>query len=395
MFEFDETIEQSAVIKVIGVGGGGGNAVNTMVSHDINKVGFIVANTDAQALRTSKATSKIQLGKQLTKGLGAGTKPEVGREAALEDKSQLSDALKGADLVFIAAGMGGGTGTGAAPVIAEVVRETGALTVGVVTKPFTYEGKAKAEVAERGINELKKHVDSLIIIPNDRLISQAGKHMSLFDAFKPSDDVLRQAVQGISELITTEGFMNLDFADVKTVMSVRGMAMMGIGIGTGEDKASAAVNMAISSPLLEDNDISGSKGVLVNITGSASMTMDDYNTVNRIIAERVHESAVIKIGVVRDDSLEDTIKVTVIATGFGDRFDAGKRPEIRPMGVVAHGERPATIAGKNKLDIPTFQRDRAQAEQPVRMRQPVSFSAYAEDDEDQYDIPTFLRKSVD
>ncbi|OHB33649.1 MAG: cell division protein FtsZ, partial [Desulfuromonadaceae bacterium GWB2_53_15] len=320
MFEFDETIEQSAVIKVIGVGGGGGNAVNTMVAHDIHKVDFIVANTDAQALRASKATSKIQLGRQLTKGLGAGTKPEIGRDAALEDRTQLTDALKGADLVFIAAGMGGGTGTGAAPVIAEVVRETGALTVGVVTKPFTYEGKAKSEVAELGINELKKHVDSLIIIPNDRLISQAGKNMSLFDAFKPSDDVLRQAVQGISELITTEGFMNLDFADVKTVMSVRGMAMMGIGIGTGEDKASTAVSMAISSPLLEDNDISGSKGVLVNITGSSSMTMDDYNTVNRIIAERVHESAIIKIGVVRDDSLGDTIKVTVIATGFGDRF---------------------------------------------------------------------------
>ena len=389
MFEFDETIEQSAVIKVIGVGGGGGNAVNTMVAHDIHKVDFIVANTDAQALRTSKATTKIQLGRQLTKGLGAGTKPEVGRDAALEDRTPLTDSLKGADLVFIAAGMGGGTGTGAAPVIAEVVRETGALTVGVVTKPFTYEGKAKAEVAEQGINELKKHVDSLIIIPNDRLISQAGKNMSLFDAFKPSDDVLRQAVQGISELITTEGFMNLDFADVKTVMSVRGMAMMGIGIGTGEDKASTAVSMAISSPLLEDNDISGSKGVLVNITGSSSLTMDDYNTVNRIIAERVHESAIIKIGVVRDDSLGDTIKVTVIATGFGDRFDTERSRDFR-KNVSPLADR--TAPNKKWLDIPTHIRDRQQNENATRVRPVVS---YIEDDEDQYDIPTFLRKSVD
>jgi len=389
MFEFDETIEQSAIIKVIGVGGGGGNAVNTMVAHDIHKVDFIVANTDAQALRASKATSKIQLGRQLTKGLGAGTKPEIGRDAALEDRTQLTDSLKGADLVFIAAGMGGGTGTGAAPVIAEVVRETGALTVGVVTKPFTYEGKAKSEVAEQGINELKKHVDSLIIIPNDRLISQAGKNMSLFDAFKPSDDVLRQAVQGISELITTEGFMNLDFADVKTVMSVRGMAMMGIGIGTGEDKASTAVSMAISSPLLEDNDISGSKGVLVNITGSSSMTMDDYNTVNRIIAERVHESAIIKIGVVRDDSLGDTIKVTVIATGFGDRFDTERSRDFR-KNVSPLADR--TAPNKKWLDIPTHIRDRQQNENATRVRPVVS---YIEDDEDQYDIPTFLRKSVD
>ncbi|OGT97707.1 MAG: cell division protein FtsZ [Geobacteraceae bacterium GWC2_48_7] len=392
MFEFDETIEQEAVIKVIGVGGGGGNAVNTMIDHDIHKVDFIVANTDAQALRASKAPIKIQLGKQLTKGLGAGTRPEIGKEAAMEDRTRLMETIKGADLVFVAAGMGGGTGTGAAPVIAEVVRETGALTVGVVTKPFTYEGRAKAEVAEQGINELKKHVDSLIIIPNDRLISQAGKNSSLFDAFKPSDDVLRQAVQGISELITNHGFMNLDFADVKTVMSVRGMAMMGIGIGTGEDKATVAVNMAISSPLLEENDISGTKGVLVNITGSSSMTMDDYNTVNRIISERVHETAVIKIGVVRDDAMDDSIKVTVIATGFGDRFDS-ERVRGERRGIVPIIEKPA--AAKNILDRPTFIRDRQQSDNTSRVRPSAFNTAYMDDNEDQYDIPTFLRKSVD
>ena len=391
MFEFDEAIDQGAVIKVIGVGGGGGNAVNTMIASTIHKVDFIVANTDAQALRHSKAPVKIQLGRQLTKGLGAGTKAEVGREAALEDRDSLIDALKGADLVFIAARMGGGTGTGAAPVIAEAARENGILTVGVVTKPFTYEGKPKTEVAESGINELKKHVDSLIIIPNDRLISQAGKNMSLFDAFKPSDDVLRQAVQGISELITSTGFMNLDFADVKTVMSVRGMAMMGIGVGAGDNRAADAVNNAIASPLLEDNDISGAKGVLVNITGSTAMTMDDYNTVNRIVHEKVHEEANIKIGVVRDDEMGDTIKVTVIATGFGDRFDV-ERGHKRTLGALPVLEKQPT-SSRNTLDKPTFIRDRQQTENVTRIR--PSASSFIEDDDDQYDIPTFLRKSVD
>jgi cell division protein FtsZ len=389
MFEFDEAIEQGAVIKVIGVGGGGGNAVNTMIASNIHKVDFIVANTDAQALRNSRAPVKIQLGRQLTKGLGAGTKAEVGRDAALEDREQLVESLKGSDLVFIAAGMGGGTGTGAAPVIAEAARETGILTVGVVTKPFTYEGKPKNEAAEAGINELKKHVDSLIIIPNDRLISQAGKNMSLFDAFKPSDDVLRQAVQGISELITSTGFMNLDFADVKTVMSVRGMAMMGIGVGAGDNRAADAVNNAIASPLLEDNDISGAKGVLVNISGSSAMTMDDYNTVNRIVHDKVHEDANIKIGVVKDDDMGDTIKVTVIATGFGDRFDVERTK--RGLGTMSVIDK-HTGGSRSTLDKPTFIRDRHQTENVTRIRPAVSF---IEDDEDEYDIPTFLRKSVD
>lgn len=392
MFEYDETMEQGAVIKVVGVGGGGGNAVNTMIASTLNKVDFIVANTDAQSLRISKAPIKIQLGRELTKGLGAGSSPEVGMNAAIEDRDNLQESVKGADLVFIAAGMGGGTGTGAAPVLAEVARESGALTVGVVTKPFTYEGKARMDQAERGISELKKHVDSLIIIPNDRLISMASKNMSLFDAFKPSDDVLRQAVQGISELITSTGLMNLDFADVKTVMSVRGMAMMGIGTGNGDNRAADAVNSAISSPLLEDNDISGAKGVLVNITGSDQMTMDDYNTVNRIVHEKVHPEANIKIGVVRDDDLGETIKVTVIATGFGDRFDTGTQRDLRKNSLPLV-EKPAP--SKNILDIPTYKRDQRHSENVNRIRSQVSFVDYAEDNEDQYDIPTFLRKSVD
>jgi len=389
MFEFDEAIEQSAVIKVIGVGGGGGNAVNTMITSNIHKVDFIVANTDAQALRTSKAPVKLQLGRELTKGLGAGSKPEIGTAAALENREQLVDAIKGSDLVFIAAGMGGGTGTGAAPVLAEAARETGVLTVGVVTKPFTYEGKARSALADQGIADLKKHVDSLIIIPNDRLISLARPNTSLFDAFKPSDDVLRQAVQGIAELITSTGLMNLDFADVKTVMSVRGMAMMGIGVGTGDNRAADAVNNAISSPLLEDNDISGAKGVLVNITGSSTMTMDDYNTVNRIVHDKVHEDANIKIGVVRDDEMGDTIKVTVIATGFGDRFDTEKRGEFRRNSLTIADRH---SVGRSPLDRPTFQRDRDKVDNVTRIRPTVSF---IEEDEDQYDIPTFLRKSVD
>lgn len=383
MFEFDESLDQSAKIKVIGVGGGGGNAVNTMIAHNIHGVDFIVANTDAQALRSSKSGVKIQLGAQLTKGLGAGANPTVGREAALEDRERLAESLKGADMIFIAAGMGGGTGTGAAPVIAEVARETGVLTVGVVTKPFSREGKQRITKAEEGINELKKHVDSLVVIPNDRLLGLAGKSMSIIDAFKPSDDVLRQAVQGISDLITTSGFINVDFADVKAIMSERGMAMMGIGIASGDNRAVEAATRAISSPLLEEIDISGAKGVLVNISGSAAMTMDDFDAVNRVIHEKVHDDANIIIGVVIDEELGDTIKVTAIATGFGDRFDLEKgRKELRSVAPPVRNE--------INREIPTFMRERQQRDTMARQR-----SFLMDEDEEQYDIPTFLRKSVD
>jgi len=389
MFEFDETIEQSAVIKVIGVGGGGGNAVNTMVASGMNKVDFIVANTDAQALRSSKAPVKVALGGQLTKGLGAGANPNVGRDAALEDKEKLAELLKGADMVFIAAGMGGGTGTGAAPVIAEVAREVGALTVGIVTKPFSREGKQRMAKADEGVRALKQHVDSLIIIPNDRLISIAPRSLGILDAFKPADDVLRQAVQGISDLITTSGFINVDFADVKAIMSERGMAMMGIGIADGDNRAVEAAIKAISSPLLEDIDVSGAKGVLVNITGSSSMTMDDFDAVNKTVHEKVHEDANIIIGVVIDEAMADTIKVTAIVTGFGDRFEAteGGRRGFAPLSIMPNKQPTAS-----NIDIPTFVRDRQKSDssRPVRHVGLVSF-----DDEDAYDIPTFLRKSVD
>ena len=383
MFEFDESIDQSAKIKVIGIGGGGGNAVNTMIVCNVQNVEFLAANTDVQALRTSNAPVKIQLGGQLTKGLGAGANPTRGREAALEDREKIAEVLKGADLIFIAAGMGGGTGTGAAPVIADVAREVGALTVGIVTKPFTREGKQRLAKAEEGIREMKKHVDSLVVIPNDRLLGLAGKSMSILDAFKPSDDVLRQAVQGISDLITTSGMINVDFADVKAIMSERGMAMMGIGVAAGENRAVEAATRAISSPLLEDIDISGAKGVLVNISGSANMTMDEFDDASRIIHEKVHEDANIIIGLVIDETLGDNIKITAIATGFGDRFDVDKvKHELKNVAPLVRNE--------INREIPTFMREKQQRE--IRGRQRGFF---AEEDEEQYDIPTFLRKSVD
>jgi cell division protein FtsZ len=385
MFEFDESIDQSAKIKVIGVGGGGGNAVNTMISCNVQGVDFIVANTDVQALRMSKAPTKIQIGSTLTKGLGAGANPDMGKQAALEDRERLVEALKGADMIFVAAGLGGGTGTGAAPIIADVAKELGALTVGVVTKPFSREGKLRFGKAEQGVAELKKHVDSLIVIPNDRLLGLAGKSMSILDAFKPSDDVLRQAVQGISDLINTSGLINADFADVRAVMSERGMAMMGIGIASGEHRAAEAATKAISSPLLEDIDISGAKAVLVNISGSSEMTMDEFDAASRIIHEKVHEDANIIIGVVIDEALGDLLKITAIVTGFGDHFDIQKnKKELRS---VAHlGDK-----SESNQEIPAYIRRQKQQNEFAPKRQ----RSFYVDDEDQYEIPTFLRKSVD
>ena len=384
MFEFDESIDQSAKIKVVGIGGGGGNAVNTMIESSLYGVEFIVANTDAQALRMSNAPTKVQIGTQLTKGLGAGADPETGREAAVESREQLVKYLAGADMIFLAAGMGGGTGTGAAPIVAEVAREAGALTVGVVTKPFTREGKQRMAKAEEGIKELKKYVDSLVVIPNDRLLGLAGKSMSILDAFKPSDDVLRQAVQGISDLITTSGLINVDFADVRAIMSERGMAMMGIGIASGENRAVEAATRAISSPLLEEIDVSGARGVLVNISGSANMTMDEFDAASRVIHEMVHEDANIIIGLVIDETLGDHIKITAIATGFGDRFDKELiKPEQKNVTPLIN-----KVSETNR-EIPTFIREKQQRESTFRQRNIFI------DEEEQYDIPTFLRKSVD
>ncbi|PLX75170.1 MAG: cell division protein FtsZ [Desulfuromonas sp.] len=383
-FEFDEKMEQTAKIKVVGVGGGGSNAVNTMIDANIEGVEFIVANTDAQALSNNKAPMRVQLGARLTKGLGAGANPEIGKSAAEEDRSRLLELLQGADMVFIAAGLGGGTGTGAAPVIAEVAREVGALTVAVVTKPFGFEGKQRMSKAASGAEELKQVVDSLIMIPNDRLSGLAGKKMGILDAFKPADDVLRQAVQGISDLIAAKGMINLDFADVKTAMSERGMAMMGIGLAEGENRAVQAAQQAISSPLLEDIDISGAKGVLVNVTGSSSMTMEDFQEVANIVHEKVHEDANIFIGLLINEELGEKIQVTVVATGFGSSFDKGGRVkgETRPFAT--------DIATRTNPDVPTYIRRQENSDRP---RASMRFGGNVSEEE--FEIPTFLRKRVD
>lgn len=386
MFQFEESLDQGAKIKVIGVGGGGGNAVNTMIRNDVQGVEFITANTDAQALRKSAAPMKIQLGGQLTKGLGAGANPEVGRKAAEEDATRLEDLFAGSDMVFVAAGLGGGTGTGAAPVIAKAAKASGALTVGVVTKPFTREGKQRMLRADEGVNELREVVDSLVVIPNDRLLGLASKNTSILDAFKPADDVLRQAVQGISDLIITEGLINVDFADVRTVMSNRGMAMMGIGLAEGERRASEAAHAAISSPLLEEIDISGAMGVLVNISGSSNMTMEEFEEASTIIHEKVHEDANIIVGLVIDEELGDKIKITAIATGFGEDFK-GKRPVVDE---ISRNAREMMRNTKVDLDVPTIVRNQ-QKSQP-RMANP---SRDLFGDDEQFDIPTFLRKRVD
>jgi len=383
MFQFEESLDQGAKIKVIGVGGGGGNAVNTMIRCQVEGVEFITANTDAQALRKSAAPMKIQLGGELTKGLGAGANPEVGREAAEEDRKRLVELFTGSDMVFVAAGLGGGTGTGAAPVIAKAAKEAGALTVGIVTKPFSREGKQRMKRADDGVEALREVVDSLVVIPNDRLLGLAGKNMSILDAFKPADDVLRQAVQGISDLIITEGLINVDFADVRTVMSNRGMAMMGIGVAEGERRAAEAAHGAISSPLLEEIDISGAMGVLVNISGSSNMTMEEFEEASTIIHEKVHEDANIIVGLVIDEELGDAIKITAIATGFGE-----KAVQQKPITEKLSAETIPVLRGSSKIDrdVPTY----------LRKQQREGFSTRDMfGDDEQFDIPTFLRKRVD
>jgi len=395
MFQFEDALDQAARIKVIGVGGGGGNAVNTMIRSQVEGVEFIAANTDAQALRRSEAAMKIQLGGHLTKGLGAGANPDIGRQAAEEDHQRLVEMFAGSDMIFVAAGMGGGTGTGAAPVIARAAKEAGALTVGVVTKPFTREGRQRMQRAEQGIAELREVVDSLVVVPNDRLLGLAGKNMSILDAFKPADDVLRQAVQGISDLITTEGLINVDFADVRTVMSNRGMAMMGIGMAEGERRAAEAAHNAISSPLLEEVDISGAMGVLVNISGSASMTMEEFEEASTIIHEKVHEDANIIVGLVIDESLGEKIKITAIATGFGDNFD-----NKRKVTDIIHDRARALSQMGSKLDrdVPTYIRNQQQDGATLIPRKQREMPSQTRDlfgDDDQFDIPTFLRRRVD
>ena len=317
MFDIDQLVSQGAKIKVVGVGGSGCNAVNTMIRTGLDGVEFITANTDRQALDASLAPLKLAIGQELTKGLGAGANPEVGRKAALEDYARISETLAGADMVFITAGMGGGTGTGAAPVFAKIAKEVGALTVGVVTKPFSFEGKKRMKHAEQGMRSLRESVDSLITIPNQRLLSLSGATLSMVDAFKKADEVLLNAVQGISDLINHTGLINSDFADVKTIMQNKGLALMGIGYGEGEHRAVEAATNAISSPLLEDISIEGATGIIINITGGSNLKIHEVNEATTLIMEAAHEDAEIIFGTVIDESVKDVVKVTVIATGLG------------------------------------------------------------------------------
>lgn len=351
MLEFDNDDVQFARIKVIGVGGGGNNAVNRMISAGLKGVEFIGINTDAQALQVSRAAEKIQIGMKLTKGLGAGANPEIGHNAAEESRDEIAKALMGADMVFVAAGMGGGTGTGGAPVVAEIAREMGALTVGVVTRPFSFEGRKRAMQAERGILELRDKVDTLITIPNDRLLQVVDKHTTVQEAFRIADDVLLQGVQGISNLITIPGLINLDFADVKTIMADTGSALMGIGQASGENRAVDAARKAISSPLLETS-IEGAKGVLLNITGGPNLTLMEVNEASEIVGEAADQEANIIFGAVIDENLKDDLRVTVIATGFDQRNSMIKKPKAiqETTGKRSESRNPFN----DSVDIPNF-----------------------------------------
>lgn len=384
MFEFVES-NNGAKIKVIGIGGGGGNAINNMISANLRGVDFIAANTDAQALEISKATTKLQLGVNITKGLGAGANPEVGRSAALEDADKIRQALEGCDMVFVTAGLGGGTGTGGAPIVAQIAKEMGALTVAVVTKPFNFEGRQRMRAADSGIKELREVVDTIITIPNNRLLSLAAKKATFLEMLKKADDVLLYAVKGISDLITIPGLINLDFADVKTIMSEMGMALMGTGMASGEDRAIEAAQKAISSPLLEDVSISGAKGVLMNISSGLDLTIDEVQEASSLIQKEAHEDANIIWGTVLDQSAGDELRVTVIATGIGE-MDARPKPDL---GVI-HGSR-----REDDLEIPTFLRRNRKGEDSKReLSRPMSYKDLPID-EDELEIPTFLRRQAD
>ena len=385
MFYLDESNGFSAKLKVVGVGGGGCNAINNMVDAGLLGVEFLAINTDTQSLHMNRAPVKIQIGTKLTRGLGAGANPEVGKQAALEDVDQIAEYLKGADMVFITCGLGGGTGTGASSVIAEVSKELGALTVAVVTKPFAFEGKTRDLQAEEGLQTLKSKVDTLITIPNQRLLSVGGKNMTIKDAFFRADEVLLYAVRSISDLIISSGHVNVDFADVKTVMSEKGMAIMGVGIGSGEGRAIDAAQKAISSPLLEDISIHGAKGVLINVTGSSSMTLHEVHEASSLIQEQAHEDARVIWGLVFDDNMEDTVRITVIATGFEEQ-------------VVKQQEDPIQIVRNERLfeerSVPTFMKRKVTIDyRDVKPKQNSSSSIDLDDE--RYDIPTFLRKQAD
>ena len=405
MIEFDENRNMAAKVKIIGIGGGGNNALNTMISSHLTGVEFVAANTDAQALAANLAPMKFQLGASLTKGLGAGANPEVGRKAALEDVEMIREILKGADMVFITAGLGGGTGTGGAPVIAEVAREMGALTVAIVTKPFHFEGKKRMKQAEEGLANLKMTADALITIPNQRLLSVSGKNMTLLETFKKADEILYHAAKGISDIIVGHGIINLDFADVRAVMSETGMAMMGTGIASGENRSLEAAQKAISSPLLEDISIEGARGLLINITGGENMTLSEINEATSLIQKEAHEDANVIWGMVIDPSMKEDIRITVIATGFGKAVEKRVDKPV-PSGLKRFSHIPG-FKDRSK-EIPPFSISvkEGNRETPAFMRRVKANERFDElkldppsdftiEDEDRFDIPTFLRKQAD
>ena len=401
MFEFVEN-SSSAIIRVIGVGGGGGNAVEHMVASEIEGVEFVCVNTDSQALKNASTRTVVQLGTNVTKGLGAGANPEVGRQAALEDRERLVELLHGADMVFITAGMGGGTGTGASPVIAQIAREMGILTVAVVTKPFPFELKRRMTIAQEGITELSEHVDSLITIPNEKLLSVLGDQITLKAAFAAANDVLLGAVQGIAELITRPGMINVDFADVRTVMSEKGRAMMGSGRGAGEDGARAAAESAMRCPLLEDVNLSGARGILVNITASADLGIQEFHSVGESIGEFASENALVVMGTALDESVGEEIRVTVVATGLGQAEQSSAKQKVRlvsaeparaPSSTPKPGSTPeeAPAGGASRGDyrgyeVPTIIRKQPERAEPIQM---------FEEDSDYQKIPVFLRRQKD
>ncbi|WHN65253.1 cell division protein FtsZ [Cysteiniphilum sp. QT6929] len=397
MFEVSESLTDNAVIKVIGVGGGGGNAVEHMLTQNIEGVEFICANTDSQALKNSSARHAIQIGNELTKGLGAGANPEVGKRAAQEDRARIQQALEGADMVFITAGMGGGTGTGAAPVIAEVAKEMGILTVAVVTKPFPFEGRRRMQLAEYGISELSQSVDSLITIPNAKLLSVLGKNISLLDAFKAANGVLQGAVQGIAELITRPGLINVDFADVRTVMSAMGVAMMGTATASGENRAREAAEAAVASPLLEDVNLAGAKGVLVNITAGMDMSIGEFEEVGDVIKAFTSDQATVVVGTVIDQDMSDELRVTIVVTGL--ETAGGNATFVSG----ASGQKPASPYGRQNVSFKAPENNAFNSNNTLR-RQAPSVEAQevekeqkvaAETDNEYLDIPTFLRRKAD
>lgn len=399
MFELVDNQPQNPVIKVVGVGGGGGNAVKHMIANQTEGVEFICANTDAQALNDVETKTVLQLGSGLTKGLGAGANPDIGRQAAIEDRDRIAELLQGADMVFITAGMGGGTGTGGAPIVAEVARELGILTVAVVTKPFKFEGKKRMMLAEAGIKELAENVDSLITIPNQKLEAVMGGAISLVDAFKEANDVLHHAVQGIADLIIRPGLINVDFADVRTVMSEMGMAMMGSGQAVGEDRAVKAAEAAISSPLLEDVNLQGARGILVNITASESLGLGEFGEVGEIVEEFASENATVVVGTVIDPSMGDEIKVTVVATGLGGMHakTAPQTPRVKSEPPVLNTETPnlETDHDYSGYDRPTVIRKQGMKAVPSTPGSQNPEDSGQKDDINLLDIPAFLRRQAD